>query len=106
MRDIKLENGDVYTDAAGAAVLLSEEETAVQRVLIGAGAHRGSFVYDRTLGSDYRADMDAPQAEAVVNEAFAQDGHTYIRVLESGEHLIVGIPAGDEIVQREVHFYG
>jgi uncharacterized protein YycO len=106
MRDIKLENGDVFVDVTGGSVLLSEEESAVQRALILAGAHRGSFVYNRSLGSDYRPGMDEMQAEAVINEAFADDENMYIRVSESGEALIVDIPTKNGSVQREVHFYG
>ena len=50
--------------------------------------------------------MDEMQAEAVINEAFADDENLYIRVSESGEALIVDIPTKNGSVQREVHFYG
>jgi len=106
VNDVMLENGDIKLDETDAAVIIDGEEARIQRVLICAAAQRGRFVYDRELGSDYIGTMSARDAEMVINEALSEYDEGYVRVLECGETLRLGIETDGGIVEREVHFYG
>lgn len=106
MKDVRLANGDVFIDPTGSAQLIEGDSARVQSVLIRIGAKKGSFIYNRNLGSEYRPDMDAAEAEMVINEALAGDGGCYVSVLESGDTLRVGIPTEDGVTEQEVRFYG
>ncbi len=106
MNDVMLENGDVKLDSAGAAVILDGVEAKIQRLLICAAAKKGRFIYDRTLGSEYNFETDLKTAEMLINEAAASYDTGYIRVLECGERLVLGIETDNGITEREVRFYG
>ena len=50
--DILLKNGDHATDPRGLPVILTETDEQLQRALLRLCIRRGSFAYDKTLGSE------------------------------------------------------
>ena len=56
--DVRLSGGDIRLTGSGAQELVSGAREAAQRVMIAASVRKGSFVYDRSLGTDYAA-LDA-----------------------------------------------
>lgn len=111
MRDIKISNGDTVKDSSGNYIELNDRDAIFQRVLIYASTKLGSFVYDRTLGSeiakiDVNSENAKERAELVLNEALTKFDDTYVKVLEYGEKLKLEITIGDETRIEEVRLYG
>ena len=50
--DILLKNGDHATDPCGVPIAITEAEEKIQRAILRLCIRRGSFVYDKTLGSE------------------------------------------------------
>lgn len=111
MTDVKILNGDVYTDSTGKFVRISDNDVLFQRALICIGARAGSFVYDRSLGSSVReidsADENSAQkAELAVNEAIAQFENTHAEITEFGNKMKINLIIGDESRTEEVLLNG
>lgn len=103
MTDVKIENGDT---ARSGSPLLTDSEARVQRVLVRTGTHRGSFIYDRALGTSYTDELNDEQAQVVLNEALAGYENTSVTLLNRGEGMRLGITTEDGYCEREVRFYG
>lgn len=111
MKDIKISGGDTVKNSLGSYVELSDRDALFQRVLIYTLAKLGTFVYDRTLGSeilkiDVNSENAKERAELVLNEALAKFENTYVKVLEYSEKLKLEITIGDETRIEEVRLNG
>lgn len=106
MIDIALKNGDIAKDSAGRRIALNDVDAKFQRVKICIAATLGGFIYDRTMGSQYRQDMSADAAELIINEALAKFENTYVKVLETGSTLKLAVIIDGERREQEVRFYG
>ncbi len=111
MRDIKISNGDTVKNSSGNYVELNGSDALFQRVLIYITAKSGSFVYDRTLGSeitkiDKNSENAKERAELILNEALTKFENTYVKVLEYGDSLKLEITIGDETRIEEVRLNG
>ena len=111
MIDAKLSNGDVVTDSTGRFVEIFNRDVLFQRALICIGAKQGSFIYDRTLGSQIdQISLDdeniIQKSELIINEALAQYEGTYAKVVEFSDTIKLEITIGDEIRTEEVHLNG
>lgn len=80
--DAKIENKDICTDSTGEYVMIEGIDEVIQRAVISLTVPKGSFVYDKSLGSDFidfKAD-DIKQAEMIINESLANMGNVYVKV--------------------------
>ncbi len=92
MTDVKIEKGDIVLDSSGNTVMLSEEDEKFQRAMICIQAKKGSFIYDRQLGSElYKAREDkncsSGQAQLIINEALAKFDNAFASVLSFGNKI-------------------
>lgn len=71
MIDAKIQNGDVAADPGGSPVMLSGTDAAFQRAVICMTAPKGSFVYDRELGTLPCVPDDSERLALVFSEALA-----------------------------------
>lgn len=86
--DILLQNKDICLDIYGRPVMISQTDEAVQQVLLTLQIPRGSFIYDKELGSlagqvDISSDNDLlnlKKMEMVMNEAIAGMANTRVQV--------------------------
>lgn len=84
--DAKIENSDIVLDSIGNYVMIDGFEEIVQQALIAVKVPKGSFVYDKDLGSDcysydYLSDNKKLQVfEMLMNEALSLIGDIYIKV--------------------------
>lgn len=102
--DVLIRNGDVAARSSGDYIYIDGLDEAVQRVRIAALTVKGSFIYDRGLGTDYgslRADDEliVEKLDMLIKEAccdiadtdvealsFNSETHTaVIRVIYSGD---------------------
>ncbi len=107
MIDVKLKYGWPVVDSTGNYAVISDDEAQFQKVLICLNVKRGSYIYDRSLGSDiYLMDKNdkniKENAEMVLNEAVAKFEDTYVSVLEIGDRIKVKISIGDKSMEEEV----
>lgn len=110
MTDIKIENGDAATDSAGSFVRLGDSEARLQRAKNALGIRRGSFIYDRSLGSRLCSGGGLPslgEVRLAVSEALARYDDLSFEVLEYDERSVtVRLRSGDLTEDSEVCFYG
>ena len=72
--DTLLSYGDHATDARGIPIPISGPEELVQRALLRLGIRRGSFEYDRSLGSElYRLSRDISSATRRAAQSYVQE---------------------------------
>ncbi len=94
--DAKIENKDIYTDATGDYVMIDGIDEIIQRAIISLTVPKGSFVYDKNLGSnysDFKAN-DIKQAEMIINESLINIGNIYIKIkniTSSGNKIIMSL---------------
>ncbi len=77
--DVKITNGDIDLRADGAYRVISGLAEAIQRVRMVILTNRGSFIYDRRLGTDYGAfspseALPAEKLDMLIKEAAADIG--------------------------------
>lgn len=110
MTDAKLKNGDISLDSAGRFELLSDSDARFQRALICMSVEKGSFIYDRELGTylDYEVSVAQikEKTEQSINEALARFKNTSAKVVEVGEKFVVTITVDKESRTEEVLAYG
>lgn len=84
--DILISDGDIAALSAGGYSYIHGIEEAVQRVLISVLTAKGSFVYDRELGTDYgslRADdaLITKKLDMLIKEACCDIAETDVEVI-------------------------
>lgn len=83
--DIKIENRDVVTDANGELLRIYGIDRMIQQVNLAAAVEKGSFAYDRELGSEIRG-MDFTREnicktlEGLINESLVRTGGVFVKV--------------------------
>lgn len=109
--DAKISVGDIYLSASGTTAYLCGAQEAAQRVRIAASVAKGTFIYNRALGTDYAA-LDAGQRLAdsldlLIREACAGVADTDVSVTEADEEsAVLQIMHGGETITTEVELYG
>lgn len=83
--DVKVHDGDINVTSSGDYVYITGLQEAVQRVRIAVTTVKGSFVYDRDLGTDYSGlRIDDPllpeKLELLWQEACADIGDTTVEL--------------------------
>lgn len=96
MIDVKIENKDVVTESTGVLMRLTGLDAMFQRAFINIASKKGSFVYDRELGTDISGiDLTTEDAkdrlELVFNEALVNCSNAVAQVLEIDEKIKVKI---------------
>jgi len=72
--DTLLYRGDHATDARGIPIKVTDVDALVQRALLRLGIRRGSFAYDRDLGSElYRLSRDTSSATRRAASSYVQE---------------------------------
>lgn len=84
--DVLISDGDIATRTAGGYSYIYGLEEAVQRVLIAVLTVKGSFIYDRELGTDYgslRADdpLITEKLDMLIKEACCDIADTDVEVI-------------------------
>lgn len=106
MTDVKITNGDVDVDSAGSPLRISGADARFQRALICLTVPKGSFIYDRELGTR-QLNGSAARRELVFNEALARFPGERVSVTGTTETgVTVRIFIGGESRVAEVRNYG
>ncbi len=106
MIDVKISNGDVAVDSTGSPVSISGADAKFQRALICLTVPKGSFVYDRELGTR-RFSGSTARRELLFNEALARYPGERVKVTGTTETgVTVRIYIGGESRVAEVRNYG
>lgn len=83
--DIKIENKDITFDISDNIVEVSGIEQAVQQINLAMGVKKGSFVYDRSFGSeihkvDFSSESIFKEIESLINESLISVENVYVTV--------------------------
>ncbi len=83
--DIKIENKDIALDISDNFIEVSGIEQAIQQIKLAIGVKKGSFIYDRNLGSEiHKADFSGKsickEIESLINESLVSLGEVYVTV--------------------------
>ncbi len=105
MTDVKIENGDIVLDSSGNTVLLNDFDARFQQAVVCIKSKKGSFVYDRELGSelDSSKNLSAAQTEFEINAALARFDGVTASVTDSSEGLCVKLTIDGETRVTEVY---
>lgn len=114
--DVKIENKDIKVQSTGEMVYVGSLEELCQRVGIACTATKGSFAYDRQLGSEsleYELDDDrlAEKLTMIFKEATIDIPCTDLRVIDvyekdDGYFAKIEIVNGIDIIMTEVNIDG
>lgn len=111
--DVRIVGGDVCPDAAGATGYLCGVHEAAQRVRIAASVKKGSFRYDRSLGTDYAALRDpamlTEELDMLIREAAAGTADTGVTVTQADaveKRAVLRITHGGDTITTEVDLHG
>lgn len=106
MVDVKLSGGDVALDSSGAAVYIDGTDERFQRALVCLTVPRGSFIYDRTLGTRSLG-LDKKRTELLFEEALTRCPGARARMTDrSAEAVTVQLTIDGESRTEEVRWYG
>lgn len=111
--DVRLKDGDVFLTDAGATAYLYAAYEAVQRALIAASTVKGSFIYQRRLGTDYGA-LDGctelkDRLDMLVSEATAGIADTQVSVTDADAErmtAVIAVTHGGTTMTAEVDLNG
>ena len=83
--DIKIENNDITFDISDNIVEVSGIEQAVQQINLAMGVKKGSFIYDRSFGSeihkaDFSSESISKEIESLINESLVSIENVYATV--------------------------
>lgn len=83
--DIKIENKDITFDISDNIVEVSGIEQAVQQINLAMGVKKGSFIYDRSFGSeihkaDFSSENISKEIESLINESLVSIENVYATV--------------------------
>lgn len=111
--DVRISAGDVFLNAAGSTQYLSSAQEAAQRALIAASAVKGSFRYNRALGTDYASltepDRLTEKLDMLVREATASIADAEVRIISSDagrQTAVMTISHGGTTITTEVDLHG
>lgn len=111
--DLKLENGDIATETNGSPVKVYGIDELIQQAVICITVPKGSYIYDRNLGSqchrlkDGFSPEDIFKLEQFINESIYSLGNIYAKVksasVDGGKLRVTAeFTAGDETYEKEV----
>lgn len=108
MIDAKLKNGDLTVDSAGSVIQISGKDALFQRAVICMTVPKGSFIYDRKLGTERVAEDDGQRTAQLFGEALAEYPDTTVRVVSISQEGVaaVRVTVDGESRIEEVRKYG
>ena len=107
MLDAKIFNGDVAVDSGGNALRLCGADAVFQRAVITLTVPRGSFVYDRALGTPLFDSEQTEKQELCCLEGLAKYDYKHFYIAENdGSRMVFGVTVNDESREEEVRRYG
>lgn len=111
MIDVKIKNDDVVRNSSGRYETITGQDALFQRAFICAAVNKGSFIYDRQLGSRLggivvNAKNAKDTLDLIINEALVNCENTSAEVLRIGSKLRIRITVGDKSREEEVQFNG
>lgn len=94
--DVLIEDGDIAARMAGGYSYINGLEEAVQRVHIAALTVKGSFIYDRELGTDYGSlTVDDPliteKLDMLIKEACCDIADTDVEVISFDSQAMIAL---------------
>lgn len=94
--DVLIADGDISTRKAGGYSYINGLEEAVQRVLIAVLTVKGSFIYDRELGTDYGSlTADDPliteKLDMLIKEACCDIADTDVEVISFDSQAMIAL---------------
>lgn len=112
--DAKIENRDIVLDNSGNYKMTDGLEEIIQQIMININVPKGSFIYDRNLGSyckDLSNTKDLKTLEMLINESLVNMYDVYVRVTKTekvlqGLKLYLNISYKGLNADREVINYG
>lgn len=114
--DVKIENKDIKISHTGTPLYIDEVEEIAQRVKIACSVRKGSFIYDRELGSyahtlDVDDEMFIEKLEMIYKEATIDIPYTKLRVVSVDKTAVpvvayVEVVCGTKSVVTEVTING
>lgn len=107
MVDVRIKNNDVVKNSSGRYEKITGEDALFQRAFICAAVKKGSFIYDRELGSRIKeinanAENAKDRFELVINEALVNCADTSAKVLGIGNKLRIRFTVGGKSRDEEV----
>lgn len=113
MMDVRLDNGDVYLTASGMTEYMCAAREAAQRALIAASTAKGSFIYQRSLGTDYASvtggERMTEKLDLLVREACAAIADTEVKVTgydAEQNRMTLSVTHGGTTITTEVDLHG
>lgn len=114
--DVKIDNGDIVTKACGDALYIDGMDEIMQRIKIACSVKKGTFIYDRNLGSEgYTVSFDDSMLKSKLEMLFKEasidipySDLSVVRVDKVGEKLkvCIKITCGTESDTVEVTING
>lgn len=102
--DIKLLNGDIALTPSGGYTYITALQEALQKTEITAKIPKGSFIYNKTLGTEIGEVTNALTAEMLLKEAL-MDSDLDVRVQSfDGSKMTVRVSRGGNEESLEVTF--
>lgn len=106
MVDVKLLGGDLALDSSGNTVYVRGADERFQRALVCLTVPRGSFIYDRELGTGSLA-LDNKRTEVLLEEALTRCPGARARVTNRSTGAVtVQVTIDGESRTQEVQWYG
>lgn len=107
MTDTLLQNGETAVDERGCHIMISHSHALMQRARIRLTVRRGSFIYDRNLGSRLGGSTDSPgEAAFLANEALTGLEKTTASALSGGANPVIRVNIDGATEDMEVRRYG
>ena len=112
--DVLIQNGDVAARSSGDYIYINGLDEAVQRVRIAALTVKGSFIYDRGLGTDYGSlsaddDLIVEKLDMLIKEACCDISDADVETLSfnSAAHTaVIRVTYRGEATDTEVDLTG
>lgn len=105
MRDVLLNCGDIQKDSSGNFIVINSNEELFQRAYISSVVKKGSFIYDRNLGSCLSKSSDKTNKDKlsmIVNEALVNCGGVYAQVTDTESTITVKFTYEDDCKESEI----
>lgn len=108
--DFRLTDGDSVIDSSGKAERITGEDELLQRAYICIAVKKGSFIYNRELGSEIHLlnksdDRLADKLLLVMNEAIMDCKGVTVQIIKiSGGKVTVKLTCGSKSLERVINF--
>lgn len=108
MIDAKMKNGDLVVDTGGNVVATHGVDAAFQRAVISMTVPKGSFIYDRELGTPQDFSENIDKMELSCMEGLAKFDYSDFYLVNAGDsgNVTFNMTIDSESREEEVLHYG